>query len=102
MTQHILTLNEIALSHTEMEIWGQDFLGQKSVFAGMSVHGTQNTVANKSIPYAYDFAPQTTILPLKVSTKIKKFKFLATSLHNCTWLYFDILNNVLVILGLES
>ena len=25
MTQHILTLNEIALSHTEMEIWPQIF-----------------------------------------------------------------------------
>ena len=74
MTQHILTLNEIALSHTEMEIWGQDFWGQKSVFVGMSVHGTQNTVANKSIPYAYDFAPQTTISPLKVSIKMKKIQ----------------------------
>ena len=68
----------------------------------MSVHGTQNTVANKSIPDAYDFAPQTTILPLKVSTKIKNFKFLATSLHKCTWLCFDLLNNIWVILGFES
>ena len=95
-------MNEIALSHTGTEIWGQDFWGQKSVFVGMSVHGIQHTVANESIPYAYDFAPQTTILPSKVSTKIKNFKFLATSLHKCTWLCFDLLNNVWVILGLES
>ena len=95
-------MNGIALSHTGTEIWGQDFWGQKSVFVGMSVHGIQNIVANESIPYAYDFAPQTKILQSKVSTKIKNFKFLATSLHKCTWLCFDLLNNIWVILGFES
>ena len=46
----------------------------KHANVGMSVHGNQNTVANESIPYAYDFAPQKNNLAIKGLYKNQKFQ----------------------------